>query len=140
MTVLFDRDPPLPTLALGVARNLALPEAPAGKQAEESEAASSADPSPVSLTTTPQPQREGNANQVPALNNNTWGRSWPMSQGPDKLSALKWQVHHRSIIQYQTPEHLRSSPSCMPQLSHSNGLPLRCPSTSYPLYSVSDRS
>lgn len=140
MTVLFDRDPPLPTLALGVARNLALPEAPAGKQAEESEAASSADPSPVSLTTTPQPQREGNANQVPALNNNTWGRPWPMSQGPDKLSALKWQVHHRSIIQYQTPEHLRSSPSCMPQLSHSNGLPLRCPSASYPLYSVSDRS
>jgi hypothetical protein len=45
-----------------------------------------------------------------------------MSQGPDNLSALKWQVHNRSTVQTQTLEDLCSSPYCMQWLSHCNGL------------------
>jgi hypothetical protein len=71
VTVLFGRAP-LPTLAPGLARNMVLPEAPAGKQAEESEVANSAGPSPVALTM-PQPQREGDADQVPAHLRTTHG-------------------------------------------------------------------
>lgn len=72
---------------LGVARNLALPEAPAGKQRRVKLLTLQILPA----LTTSQPHGETNANQRLAFNDTwvaLWGRSWPMSQGSRTTSFL----------------------------------------------------